>query len=133
LRFSTVAGEKGAADGERDVRGFAVKFYTEEGNWDLVGNNTPVFFIHDPHKFASCIWNYFLSSSPKKLEGKFMDSANKLCKPKQLSILQIIGIVLLLAGIKYSLDEVSLFLLKHFISEESVVYTTLVNEFRHFH
>lgn len=62
-----------------------------------------------------------------------MDSANKPCRPKQLSILQIIGIVLLLAGIKYSLDEVSLFLLKHFISEESVVYTTLVNEFRHFH
>ncbi|MBD1905436.1 catalase [Trichocoleus sp. FACHB-6] len=57
LRFSTVAGERGAADGERDVRGFAVKFYTEEGNWDLVGNNTPVFFIRDPHKFASCIWN----------------------------------------------------------------------------
>src|ERR1700686_593139 len=44
LRFSTVAGENGAADAERDVRGFAVKFYTEEGNWDLVGNNTPVFF-----------------------------------------------------------------------------------------
>ena len=62
-----------------------------------------------------------------------MDSANKPCRPKQLSILQIIGIVLLLAAIKYSLDEVSLFLLKHFISEESVVYTTLVNEFRHFH
>src|ERR1700716_623039 len=43
LRFSTVAGERGAADAERDVRGFAVKFYTEAGNWDLVGNNTPVF------------------------------------------------------------------------------------------
>jgi catalase len=55
LRFSTVAGEKGAADAERDVRGFAVKFYTEEGNWDLVGNNTPVFFIRDPHKFADFI------------------------------------------------------------------------------
>ncbi|HCF27446.1 MAG TPA: catalase [Cyanobacteria bacterium UBA11049] len=55
LRFSTVAGEKGAADAERDVRGFAVKFYTEEGNWDLVGNNTPVFFIRDPHKFANFI------------------------------------------------------------------------------
>lgn len=55
LRFSTVAGEKGAADAERDVRGFAVKFYTEEGNWDLVGNNTPVFFIRDPYKFASFI------------------------------------------------------------------------------
>jgi catalase len=50
LRFSTVAGEKGAADAERDVRGFALKFYTEEGNWDLVGNNTPVFFVRDPYK-----------------------------------------------------------------------------------
>ena len=48
LRFSTVAGELGAADAERDVRGFALKFYTEEGNWDLVGNNTPVFFVRDP-------------------------------------------------------------------------------------
>ncbi|MDD3216138.1 MAG: catalase [Methanoculleus sp.] len=51
VRFSTVAGERGAADAERDIRGFAIKFYTEEGNWDLVGNNTPVFFIRDPHKF----------------------------------------------------------------------------------
>src|SRR5579863_10249789 len=55
LRFSTVAGERGAADAERDVRGFAVKFYTEEGNWDLVGNNTPVFFIRDPYKFPDFI------------------------------------------------------------------------------
>ena len=55
LRFSTVAGERGAADTERDVRGFAVKFYTEEGNWDLVGNNTPVFFIRDPLKFPDFI------------------------------------------------------------------------------
>lgn len=51
VRFSTVAGERGAADAERDIRGFAVKFYTEEGNWDLVGNNTPVFFLKDPYKF----------------------------------------------------------------------------------
>ncbi|MEA5076353.1 MAG: catalase [Coriobacteriia bacterium] len=51
VRFSTVAGERGAADAERDIRGFAVKFYTEEGNWDLVGNNTPVFFLRDPHNF----------------------------------------------------------------------------------
>ena len=51
VRFSTVAGERGAADAERDIRGFAVKFYTEEGNWDLVGNNTPVFFIRDPLQF----------------------------------------------------------------------------------
>ena len=50
-RFSTVAGERGAADAERDIRGFAVKFYTEQGNWDLVGNNTPVFFLRDPLKF----------------------------------------------------------------------------------
>ncbi len=50
-RFTTVAGERGAADAERDIRGFAVKFYTEEGNWDLVGNNTPVFFLRDPLKF----------------------------------------------------------------------------------
>lgn len=54
-RFSTVAGEMGAADAERDVRGFALKFYTEEGNWDLVGNNTPVFFIRDPYKFPDFI------------------------------------------------------------------------------
>ena len=51
-RFSTVAGERGAADAERDIRGFALKFYTEEGNWDLVGNNTPVFFMKDPYKFT---------------------------------------------------------------------------------
>ena len=55
LRFSTVAGEMGAADAERDVRGFAMKFYTEEGNWDLVGNNTPVFFVRDPLKFPDFI------------------------------------------------------------------------------
>lgn len=48
LRFSTVAGERGAADAERDIRGFAIKFYTEEGNWDLVGNNTPVFLSSRP-------------------------------------------------------------------------------------
>ncbi len=54
-RFSTVAGERGAADAERDPRGFAVKFYTEEGNWDMVGNNTPVFFVRDPYKFQSFI------------------------------------------------------------------------------
>jgi len=55
LRFSTVAGERGAADAERDVRGWALKFYTEEGNWDLVGNNTPVFFVRDPLKFPDFI------------------------------------------------------------------------------
>jgi catalase len=51
IRFSTVAGERGAADCERDIRGVGVKFYTEEGNWDLVGNNTPTFFIRDVHNF----------------------------------------------------------------------------------
>jgi catalase len=55
VRFSTVAGERGAADAERDVRGFAMKFYTDEGNWDLVGNNTPVFFVRDPYKFPDFI------------------------------------------------------------------------------
>ncbi len=54
-RFSTVAGEQGAADAERDVRGFALKFYTDEGNWDMVGNNTPVFFVRDPYKFPDFI------------------------------------------------------------------------------
>ncbi len=54
-RFSTVAGELGAADTERDVRGFSLKFYTEEGNWDLVGNNTPVFFLRDGYKFPDFI------------------------------------------------------------------------------
>ncbi len=55
LRFSTVAGERGAADAERDVRGFSLKVYTEQGNWDLVGNNTPVFFVRDPLKFSDFI------------------------------------------------------------------------------
>jgi len=83
LRFSTVGGEKGSADAERDPRGFAVKFYTEEGNWDLAGNNTPVFFIRDPLKFpdfihtqkrnpqtnckdANAMWDYW-SLSPEAL------------------------------------------------------------------
>jgi catalase len=55
LRFSTVGGERGSADTARDPRGFAIKFYTEEGNWDLTGNNTPVFFIRDPLKFPDFI------------------------------------------------------------------------------
>src|SRR6267378_6998589 len=55
VRFSTVGGEKGSADSARDPRGFAIKFYTEEGNWDLVGNNTPIFFIKDPKKFSDFI------------------------------------------------------------------------------
>jgi catalase len=52
VRLSTVAGERGAADTERDIRGCAIKFYTKEGNWDLVGNNTPVFFLSDVHNFV---------------------------------------------------------------------------------
>ncbi len=63
LRFSTVAGERGAADAERDIRGFAIKFYTEEGNWDLVGNNTPVFFLRDPLKFPDL--NHAVKRDPK--------------------------------------------------------------------
>lgn len=55
IRFSTVGGESGSADTARDPRGFAVKFYTDEGNWDLVGNNTPIFFIRDPIFFPSFI------------------------------------------------------------------------------
>ncbi|OGR41286.1 MAG: catalase [Elusimicrobia bacterium GWA2_61_42] len=62
-RFSTVAGERGAADAERDIRGFAMKFYTEEGNWDLVGNNTPVFFLRDPLKFPDL--NHAVKRDPK--------------------------------------------------------------------
>lgn len=63
VRFSTVAGERGAADAERDIRGFAIKFYTEMGNWDLVGNNTPVFFIRDPLKFTDL--NHVVKRDPK--------------------------------------------------------------------
>ncbi|XP_036000811.1 catalase-like [Fundulus heteroclitus] len=55
VRFSTVAGESGSADTVRDPRGFAVKFYTDEGNWDLTGNNTPIFFIRDAMLFPSFI------------------------------------------------------------------------------
>jgi catalase len=55
VRFSTVAGERGSADTVRDVRGFAVKFYTDQGNWDLVGNNIPVFFIQDAMKFPDLV------------------------------------------------------------------------------
>ncbi|MBW2558299.1 MAG: catalase [Deltaproteobacteria bacterium] len=62
-RFSTVAGERGAADAERDIRGFALKFYTEEGNWDLVGNNTPVFFLRDPLKFPDL--NHVVHRDPR--------------------------------------------------------------------
>src|SRR5690625_2038219 len=62
-RFSTVAGERGAADAERDIRGFALKFYSDEGIWDLVGNNTPVFFFRDPMKFPDL--NHAVKRDPK--------------------------------------------------------------------
>jgi catalase len=62
-RFSTVAGERGAADAERDIRGFALKFYTEQGNWDIVGNNTPVFFLRDPLKFPDL--NHAIKRDPR--------------------------------------------------------------------
>jgi len=62
-RFTTVAGERGAADAERDIRGFAIKFYTQEGNWDLVGNNTPVFFLRDPLKFPDL--NHAVKRDPR--------------------------------------------------------------------
>jgi len=58
-----VAGERGAADAERDIRGFAMKFYTEEGNWDIVGNNTPVFFLRDPLKFPDL--NHAVKRDPR--------------------------------------------------------------------
>lgn len=63
IRFSTVAGERGAADAERDIRGFSIKFYTEEGNWDLVGNNTPVFYLRDPLKFPDL--NHVVKRDPR--------------------------------------------------------------------
>jgi catalase len=63
VRFSTVAGERGAADAERDIRGFAVRFYTEEGNWDIVGNNTPVFFFRDPLRFSDL--NHAIKRDPR--------------------------------------------------------------------
>ena len=88
-------GERGAADPERDVRGFAMKFYTEEGNWDLVGNNTPVFFVRDPYKFpdfirtqkleletnmrtATAMWDFW-SLSPERLHQVTNGSASRLC------------------------------------------------------
>src|SRR6478609_10909961 len=62
-RFSTVAGERSAADAERDIRGFALRFYTEEGNWDIVGNNTPVFFFRDPLRFPDL--NHAIKRDPR--------------------------------------------------------------------
>ncbi|HJF33074.1 MAG TPA: catalase [Sporosarcina psychrophila] len=63
VRFSTVAGERGGADAERDIRGYSMRFYTEEGNWDLVGNNTPVFFFRDPMQFPDL--NHAVKRDPR--------------------------------------------------------------------
>ena len=68
LRFSSVAGELGSADSERDPRGFAIKFYTEDGNYDLVGNNTPVFFIRDPRRFSD-----FIHSQKRRADTNLRD------------------------------------------------------------
>ncbi|MFI6921590.1 catalase [Nonomuraea spiralis] len=68
LRFSTVAGELGSADTARDPRGFAIKFYTEEGNYDIVGNNTPIFFIRDPQKFSD-----FIHSQKRRADNHLHD------------------------------------------------------------
>ncbi|QBI52012.1 catalase [Streptomonospora litoralis] len=68
LRFSTVAGELGSADSARDPRGFAIKFYTEHGNYDLVGNNTPIFFIRDPSKFSD-----FIHSQKRRADNQLRD------------------------------------------------------------
>jgi catalase len=71
VRFSTTGGERGAADTERDTRGFAVKFYTEDGNWDLVGNNTPVFFMNNPEKFP-----VFFNSQKRNHKTNYRDATN---------------------------------------------------------
>jgi len=68
-RFSTVAGERGYADTTRDPRGFALKFYTQEGNYDMVGNNTPVFFIRDPQKFQD-----FIHSQKRRADNHLRDN-----------------------------------------------------------
>lgn len=68
MRFSTVAGERGSADTWRDPRGFSIKFYTEEGNYDMVGNNTPVFFIRDPMKFQN-----FIRSQKRRADSGLRD------------------------------------------------------------
>lgn len=79
IRFSTVAGERGAADAERDIRGFAMKFYTEEGNWDLVGNDTPVFYLRDPRtnlRNPTYKWDFF-SLSPESLHQLTIDFSDR--------------------------------------------------------
>lgn len=75
IRFSTVAGERGAADAERDIRGFA-KYYTEEGNWDLVGNNTPVFYPRDNMRSNAHKWDFF-SHQPEALHQITIDYSDR--------------------------------------------------------
>ncbi|MGN9785008.1 catalase [Nonomuraea sp. ZG12] len=72
VRFSTVAGELGSADTARDPRGFAIKFYTEEGNYDIVGNNTPIFFIRDPQKFSD-----FIHTQKRRADNHLHDHNNQ--------------------------------------------------------
>src|SRR6201999_586259 len=69
LRFSSVAGELGSPDTQRDPRGFALKFYTQEGNYDMVGNNTPIFFIRDPSKFSD-----FIHSQKRRADNHLRDN-----------------------------------------------------------
>lgn len=69
IRFSSVAGERGSPDTWRDPRGFAVKFYTSEGNYDMVGNNTPVFFVRDPMKFQ-----HFIRSQKRRADNNLRDN-----------------------------------------------------------
>ncbi len=93
IRFSTMGSEKGSPDAARDVRGFAIKFYTEEGNWDLVGNNMPVLYINDPKKFpefikshkklpktnlkcSTAIWDFY-SQNPESLHQMMMQMSDR--------------------------------------------------------
>ena len=88
-RFSTVGGEKGSADTARDPRGFALKFYTEDGNWDLVGNNTPVFFIKDAKKFPDFI------HTQKRVPKTNLKSKTMVCQIQNIwgsAIFQVSGI-----------------------------------------
>jgi catalase len=82
-RFSTVAGERGAADAERDIRGFALKFYTEEGNWDMVGNNTPVFFIRDPLKFPTSTTRSSATRAPATCAAPTTTGTSGRCCPRR--------------------------------------------------
>ena len=97
-RFSTVGGEKGSADSARDPRGFSVKFYTEEGNWDWVFNNTPIFFLRDPANFptfihtqkrnpqtnlkdATMFWDYLSSHQESAHQGRSTARRTRAARP----------------------------------------------------